>query len=81
MRCPECEKEGEKSTVIDPMGGATTLMAVHAFWDEEDRHHHHDPNATTTSYSCSRGHKWSVSHRDGCPVKDCEWNERMAGNE
>jgi hypothetical protein len=60
MKCPECEKEGERSCVYD-LGGRTTLMGWMPFYDEDGRYHSHDLNETTHSYRCSRGHYWEVT--------------------
>ena len=58
MKCPQCQKEGEKSTVAVGCSH-TTLMCTHSFYDEDGKLHHHDPNTTNTNYSCSRGHEWT----------------------
>jgi hypothetical protein len=69
MKCPECVKAGQRSEVYD-LGSSTTLMGVHAYYDENGQHHYHDPNKTTTGYRCSKGHEWSDTTRNFC------WCER-----
>ena len=60
MKCPECVKEGKKSKVF--IGTSTrTLMYWQPHYDEDGVLHSNDPNKTTTDYSCSNGHKWSVT--------------------
>ena len=58
--CPVCQEKGLKSRVYV---GLTlgTLMYCQPYYDEEGNYHHEDPNTYTTSYSCSKGHEWSVS--------------------
>lgn len=75
MKCPECVKEGQKSTVrVRPM--ASTLMYSNDYYDEDGRWHSHDPNWFSRSYRCSRGHEWGTSIRGTCPVDGCDWNRK-----
>lgn len=62
--CKECEKEGLKYTVQQPIGGVTTLMAwTQGYWNEDGNYiAHTDPNRTTYSYNCSNGHNWSETN-------------------
>ncbi len=73
IRCPECVKVGEKSSVYDEQGGATTLLYCPSFYDKEGEYHTHDINTTTYHYSCSRGHKWAASVKRYCPNINCNW--------
>ena len=57
MICPECIKAGLKSMVYVG-GSSSTLMMYDHYFDEDGKEHFHNPNTTTTSYSCSQGHKW-----------------------
>jgi len=64
-KCPACRAAGLKSTTT--VGCTmTTLMATHSYYDEDGNYHFDDPNISTTSYSCSRGHSWSEA--DGVVV-------------
>jgi hypothetical protein len=73
MICQECKTEGKKSRVYEGPS-STTCMYSPPFYDEDGKHHDHDPNTSTTSFSCSNGHKWSESSRGSCwcgwPNKD-----------
>ena len=58
MKCPTCVAEGKRSTVTQ--GTSTTLaLYVPIQWDENgdliER-----PGLTSTNYSCSNGHEWTV---------------------
>lgn len=70
MKCPECVKEGLKSTVHSH-GGMTTLLYCAPYYDEEGNYHDHDWNTTTNSYECSNGHKFSTKHSGSCW---CGWS-------
>ena len=72
MKCPTCVEESEKSKVYCG-GSTTTLMGYSSYYDEEGEYHCHDPNKISTSYSCSRGHKWGVSKVPSCPAPGCDY--------
>lgn len=65
MICEECQKLNKKSTIAI---GNSMMTAVYytPFYDENGKYHNHDNNKKTTSYSCSNGHKWSVSNWGSC---------------
>ncbi len=58
MKCPECVKRGNKSKVYVGCS-STTLVGWIPYYDEDGKFVSNDPNTTTTSYSCSLGHRWS----------------------
>jgi hypothetical protein len=66
MRCPKCVSAGLRSTVAVGIS-TSTCIASSAYYDEDGRYHLDDPNTTTTGYSCSQGHNWHVSERQGIP--------------
>jgi hypothetical protein len=55
-RCSVCLLAGERSTVTGGMC-SSTLLAVIGHYDEDGRYHSTDPNVTTCSHTCSRGHQ------------------------
>lgn len=68
--CPECHEKHEKSKVYN-MGSTSTLIGGGGeYWDEEGEYHSHNPNTITTSYRCSKGHKWQIEKRRECPAGD-----------
>lgn len=74
--CPRCLYDGVTSRVE---GGCymTTLMAGHAYYDEEGNYHSHDPNTSHGSMTCSRGHTWGVSEGPSpCWVRGCPYGKR-----
>ena len=70
MICQKCQEMGEKSIVYEPYGWFTTAMCGNNFYDEEGKYHVHDPNTSTGTYSCSKGHEWSITRRTSCPSCD-----------
>jgi len=70
MICPQCAQEGERSKV---WAGASMGTAIYCqpYYDEDGVYHRHDPNTTTISYHCSRGHTWTKRTGKGCP--NCSW--------
>lgn len=71
VRCEKCLDEGERSTVNVPQSSITTLMPVHNFYDEDGIYHSHDRNTHGSEWSCSRGHRWAVIKKFGCPDDGC----------
>ena len=57
--CPNCKKEGKRSTVTE--GAAMgTLLGWTTTYDEKGERHSDNPNSFTTGYTCSSGHKFSI---------------------
>ena len=72
MICPECKEQGLRSCVT-PGAGTSTLMYCPGYYDEDGRYHSHDLNTSSTSYSCSNGHRWTEV---GKPIRCwCGWPE------
>lgn len=61
MFCPVCQEAGLKSTVHWRTGHVTQVWAEPFYWNEDGEFiRNPDPNATTSEYYCSEGHKWEV---------------------
>lgn len=60
MKCPECIKEGKKSTVTV---GAQWINATYhpVMYDEDGKLMDTGHAGSTQHYSCSNGHKWKVT--------------------
>ncbi len=73
--CPVCKKESKTSKVY-PGWCSTTTVASIAYYDERGKYQYTDPNTTSCSYSCSRGHQWSSETYHGATtnkiIKDTE---------
>lgn len=68
-KCVTCVEQGLRSRLF--VGGtSSTLMGVDYYYDEEGEMHNHDPNWRSTRYSCSLGHKFTVSRKLRCPAGD-----------
>lgn len=74
-RCPECKKEGERSTVRWRAGRGTDA-GWEPYYDEAGVYHSHNPNSVKYPMSCSCGHKWTHTVRYRCPTRGCSWNDR-----
>lgn len=65
MKCKKCVKVGLRSRLKIGMSSSTAMGFEH-YYDEEGDYHYHDPNATTTSYYCSKGHRGTVKVAPHC---------------
>ena len=73
MICPQCKAEDKKSRVW--LGHTMSTSAGYSSHYDEDGHYHsHDPNRSTTSYSCSNGHRWSEDSWPVCAA--CGWSRK-----
>ena len=54
-RCSTCLLLGVRSVVYSGVC-VSTLAAAIGYYDEDGKYHYEDPNVTTCSYRCSRGH-------------------------
>ena len=69
MRCPQCVQEDQTSRCFKGNRTVTTAMAgVQRYWDEAGVYHSHDPNRSTSTFHCSRGHRWTITTRQQCPA-------------
>jgi len=69
MICPKCKELGEKSTVYEH-GMVSTCANVNVYYDEDGNRHWHDPNRSTISYSCNRGHNFGFALANKCSSCD-----------
>jgi len=71
MMCPQCQKNDETSLCfVDHLVKTTAMGGLLRYWDEKGIYHSHDPNRSTSSYHCSRGHRWAITSRHKCPACD-----------
>ncbi len=73
MVCDECKKAGQKSFVY-PGASSGSLLYCKPFYDQDGKLHDHDSNTSSTSYSCSNGHHWTVA--SGPRKCWCGWPEQ-----
>jgi rRNA maturation protein Nop10 len=62
--CPEC---GGRIT----SGGHGTIVTAVGYRSPPG--HNHDDNCRTREYVCERGHRFTLSRRNRCPVPLCAW--------
>ena len=65
MICEKCKVEGLKSYVYVGCS-SVTLMYSPSYYDKDGNYHSHDFNWSTTEYSCSNGHHFTVRSKMGC---------------
>ena len=70
-KCPECEKEGRKSSLYGGDVGSATAMYYPPFTDEKGVEHVHDGNRFSTRMHCSNGHRLKVKAYGSC---HCGWS-------
>ncbi|PWU07235.1 MAG: hypothetical protein C5B43_00645 [Verrucomicrobia bacterium] len=78
MKCPECIKEGKKST-LNIGGMSVTAAGYRNYYDEDGDYHHHDPNKHKTYYSCSNGHIFYKEYYTPC--NSCNFNHSETKDE
>jgi len=72
MKCPKCEKLGQKSRVYVIMS-ATKAMGGMPFYDEDGKYHVDGPLLTTIKYICFNGHSWEKVSGSSCW---CGWPKK-----
>lgn len=78
MKCPECERLGERSKLYMPDCYSSTAMAgTRTYYDEDGHRHHHEVNSSHGWARCSNGHRLSVRASDKCPAPDCDYGSPM----
>lgn len=81
MKCPECEKSGERSFFYEDECCISTAMCSHSYFDEDGREHRHNPNTRSLGAHCSKGHEFRIKLRSLCRVPDCKWNNGRLARE
>lgn len=75
VKCPECVKAGLRSQVMQVGASLRTLMGSFPYYDSKGRYHDHDPNVTSTSYKCGRGHEWTEKTTKKCWCEEDSYEE------
>jgi len=74
MKCPECERNAQKSKLNMPQGWTSTLMGgSRNFYDEDGNHHYHEVNSTRGQAVCSNGHRLTVTQSTKCLAPECDY--------
>lgn len=71
--CPDCK---EQKSTVRLTGNSSTMLGINKFKDELGNHIH-DPNTRTISYSCNKGHKWTVTYKEPCSNSNCNYNKSL----
>lgn len=81
MKCPECERTGQRSKLYMPSGYCSTLMGgTRTYYDEDGHRHHHEVNSSRGQGSCSNGHILDVTLSTKCQAPGCDYgsSQRIA---
>lgn len=74
MRCPECERTGQRSKLYTPTCYISTAMAgAQTCYDEDGNRHHHEVNSSGGRGQCSSGHTLDFTASTKCPAPDCDY--------
>lgn len=71
----KCKIEGCDAKKFYEGGIFSTSMGVSSYVDADDNHHFHDPNSQWINYTCERGHTFSKSLSNKCPVPGCDFGK------
>lgn len=78
MKCPTCVNQNKTSKIFlskpqlqKPDGD------IEHYYDEDGNYHIHDETMVVQTYSCTNNHSWSVKSFHKCPVKTCEFNDKI----
>ena len=72
MKCPECERLGERSKLYMPDSYMSTAMGgSQNYYDEDGDHHYHEVNHSSGQGHCSNGHVLNVTRSTKC--KSCDY--------
>lgn len=72
MKCPECERTGQRSKLYMPNGYVSTLMGgTQTYCDEDGHRHHHEVNHSSGQGHCSNDHILDFTLSTKCPAPNC----------
>jgi hypothetical protein len=76
MKCPECERTGQKSRLYMPTSYFSTAMGgTETYYDEDGHRHHHEVNRSGGVGNCSQGHRLAVNASTKCQAPGCDYGE------
>lgn len=74
MKCPECERTGQRSKLYTPTGYYSTAMGgTQTYFDEDGHHHHHEVNSSSGRGHCSNGHTLNLTLSTKCQAPNCDY--------
>lgn len=72
MKCPECERIGQRSKLFMPDGYFSTAMGgSQSYYDEDGHKHYHEINSSSGQGHCSNGHILDVTLSTKCKAPGC----------
>ena len=74
MKCPECERTGQRSKLYMPtMWSSTAMGGSQSYYDEDGELHYHEVNIRSGRAHCSNGHEHSVTASTKCAAPGCDY--------
>ena len=78
MKCPECEKTGQRSKFFPPTGYFSTAMGgSENYYDEDGHRHRHEVNVSSGRVHCSNGHVFTLRLSNKCPAPGCPYGHEQ----
>lgn len=78
MKCPECERTGQRSKLYMPDGYVSTCMGgSQGFYDEDGHRHYHEVNSSHGQAHCSLGHILTVDLSTKCKAPGCDYGHEQ----
>lgn len=78
MKCPECERTGQRSKLFMPDAYMCTAMGgSQSFYDEDGEKHYHDINSAMGQGHCSNHHLIDVTRSTKCAAPGCNWGHEQ----
>jgi hypothetical protein len=75
MICPKCQAEGKTSKIYGGFGISMTCVGFQPYYDEDGKYHYRNPNAGTSEYTCTNGHK--IVQIQGNKCQNCDWGHEQ----
>lgn len=78
MKCPECERTGQKSKLYMPdFYSCTDMGGSQDYYDEDGHHHYHEVNHSSGQGRCSNGHLLDVVASTKCEAPSCSYGREQ----
>lgn len=74
MKCPECDRTGQRSKFYMPTSYVSTAMGgTRTYYDEDGYRHYHEINSSRGQAFCSNGHTLNVTLSTKCQAPGCDY--------
>lgn len=78
MKCPECVRTGQRSSLTVSDGYVSTVMGgSQTYYDADGYRHHHEVNESRGQWRCSNGHVLDVVLSTRCGAPACDYGHEL----